>query len=369
MNWRDWLNWEGIAALLTEVHVENNVWIAQIFIVVFITGLLVLLLRYFLLFVQHQFEKTENEWDDAFIEALHSPALWFFWLIGLTIGLQIVGVVSEAEWAENIYAIRKVGVILLISWFLMRFSRLAEEHLQSTEYRDVPMDETSAAAVGRLLRVSVMITTALVALQTFGFSISGVLAFGGMGGIAVGFAAKDLLSNFFGGLMIFLDKPFKVGDWVRSPDRNIEGTVENIGWRTTCIRTFDKRPLYVPNSIFATIAVENPSRMKNRRIHEVLGIRYADIDKMEFIVNDVRAMLENHEEIDTKQTLIVNFDQFAASSVDFFVYTFTKTVNWEHFHRVKQDVLLKIADIIENHGAECAFPSSMVYIADENSEK
>ena len=116
-------------------------------------------------------------------------------------------------------------------------------------------------AMAKLLRLSVIITAGLVVLQTLGFSISGVLAFGGVGGIAVGFAARDLLANFFGGLMIYLDRPFSVGDWVRSPDRNIEGTVERIGWRLTVIRTFDKRPLYVPNSVFANIAVENPSRM------------------------------------------------------------------------------------------------------------
>ena len=113
-------------------------------------------------------------------------------------------------------------------------------------------------------------------MQLFDYSVSGLLAFGGIGGIAVGFAAKDLLANFFGGLMIYLDRPFSVGDWIRSPDKEIEGTVEDIGWRLTRIRTFDKRPLYIPNSIFASISVENPSRMSNRRIYEKIGIRYDD---------------------------------------------------------------------------------------------
>ena len=82
-----------------------------------------------------------------------------------------------------------------------------------------------------------------------------------MGGIAVGFAARDLLANFLGGLSIFMDRPFAVGDWIRSPDREIEGTVEDVGWRVTRIRTFDQRPLYVPNSVFSTVALENPSRL------------------------------------------------------------------------------------------------------------
>ncbi|MEE8269727.1 MAG: mechanosensitive ion channel family protein, partial [Nitrospinaceae bacterium] len=189
--------------------------------------------------------------------------------------------------------------------------------------------------------------------------------FGGIGGMAVGFAAKDLLANFFGGLTIYLDRPFAVGDWIRSPDRDIEGTVENIGWRLTRIRTFDKRPLYIPNATFTTIAVENPSRMLNRRINETIGIRYDDAGKMETIVGKVKNMLSNHPEIDTGRTLIVNFNAFAPSSLDFFIYTFTKTTDWVYFHEVKQDVMLKIIKIIEEEGAECAFPTSTVHLADK----
>jgi len=200
-------------------------------------------------------------------------------------------------------------------------------------------------------------------LQQVGINISAVLAFGGIGGIAIGFAAKDLLSNFFGGLTIYLDRPFTVGDWIRSPDRSIEGTVEHIGWRLTRILTFDKRPLYIPNSIFTTIAIENPQRMLNRRIYETIGIRYDDIGQMGAITADVRSMLENHPEIDTDQTLMVNFNAFGPSSVDFFIYTFTKTTRWAYFHEVKHEILLKISDIIASHGAEIAYPTSTLHVA------
>src|SRR5690554_8109402 len=139
-----------------------------------------------------------------------------------------------------------------------------------------PMDYTTVNAISKLSRAVVIITAVLISLQSLGYSLSGVLAFGGVGGIAVGFAAKDLLANFFGGFIVHLDRPFKVGDWIRSPDRKIEGTVEVIGWRLTTIRTFDQRPLYVPNAVFTQIAVENPSRMTNRRIPTTLGIRLVE---------------------------------------------------------------------------------------------
>ncbi|WP_273009454.1 mechanosensitive ion channel family protein, partial [Spongiibacter tropicus] len=184
--------------------------------------------------------------------------------------------------------------------------------------------------------------------------------FGGIGGIAVGFAAKDLLANFFGGLMVYLDRPFSVGDWIRSPDKNIEGTVENIGWRQTRIRTFDQRPLYVPNATFTQISVENPSRMLNRRIYETIGVRYDDAKHIPAIISKVREMLANHPEIDTRKTLIVNFNSFNASSLDFFVYTFTKTTQWVKYHEIKQDILLNILEIVHELGADVAYPTSTI---------
>lgn len=165
--------------------------------------------------------------------------------------------------------------------------------------------------------------------------------------------------------MIYMDRPFAVGDWIRSPDREIEGTVENIGCRLTLIRTFDKRPLYVPNATFATIAVENPSRMTHRRIKETIGVRYDDSDKLAVILDDIRNMLKSHDEIDSTQTLMVNFNQFAPSSLDFFIYTFTKTTNWVKYHSVKQDVLFQIIAIIKKHGAEVAFPTSTLHLNGE----
>ena len=205
--------------------------------------------------------------------------------------------------------------------------------------------------------------TAFGRVEQGGDASNARIAFGGVGGIAVGFAARDLLANFFGGLMIYLDRPFKVGDWIRSPDKQIEGTVEDIGWRQTRIRTFDQRPLYVPNATFSTIAVENPSRMRNRRIHETIGIRYDDLEAMAVIVEEVRDMLLNHEAIDTSRTLMVNFNAFNASSVDFFVYTFTRTTVWTEFHEIKQDVLLRIATIIAKHGAEIAYPTQTLHLS------
>ncbi|MFK8068804.1 MAG: mechanosensitive ion channel family protein [Gammaproteobacteria bacterium] len=338
-------------------------WLVKICIVVFLVLLATFIEYKFLKRVHAKLKNTGTHWDHAFIEALRKPLVVFFWLVGLTVILKIIQTQTGHIFIEDINPIRTVSIILLITWFLIRFIIISKSNIiEKKQLKGVKFDRTTLDAISKLLKLTTLIISAIVIAQTLGFTVSGLLAFGGISGIAIGFAAKDLLSNFFGGLMIYLDRPFNVGDWIRSPDREIEGTVEEIGWRLTIIRTFDKRPLYVPNAIFANIAVENPSRMTNRRIKETIGIRYDDANKIDDIITDVKSMLEEHEEIDTSQTLIVNFNSFAPSSLDFFIYTFTKTTNWIRFHEIKQDVLLKVLAIITNHGAETAFPTSTLHI-------
>jgi len=341
---------------------EQYLWVFELFLIVLVALSLGFFLNRLIDKLELQPSRSKSVWDDALIEACRRPAIWLIWILGVNFAASIAAQKMDSPLQGLIDPINRLALIFLGSLFVVRFIKRAERNLLHPNYMSKPIDETTVHAVGKLLRATVIITAVLVGMQLFGYSISGLLAFGGIGGIAVGFAAKDLLANFFGGLMIYLDRPFSVGEWIRSPDQEIEGTVEDIGWRLTRIRTFDKRPLYIPNAVFANISVENPSRMSNRRINETLGIRYEDIHSMESIVAAVTAMLLEHPDIDTKQTMIVNFNKFNASSVDFIVYTFTKTTNWIDFHRIKQDVLLRVASIVAGHNAEIAFPTSTILL-------
>ena len=303
------------------------------------------------------FTKSRNRWDDIVLNAFGTPINWLIIIIGASWFADITARHFSAEIISSIPVARQLAVLIVAAWGIWRLINGVEE-----KQLDTGSDPTTVQLVGKVTKLAVIILIILPVFQILGISISGMLAFGGMGGLIVGMAAKDLLSNFFGSIIIYLDKPFVVGDWIRSPDRSIEGTVEKIGFRLTSIRTFDKRPLYVPNSIFTNISVENPSRMSNRRIKETIGVRYQDSRKLAVIVDQVRTMLEQHEDIDNNQTLIVNFDSFGASSLDFFIYTFTKTTNWIQFHSIKQDVMLKILNIIHENEADCAFPTRTLHL-------
>jgi len=312
-------------------------------------------------------DRTETQWDDVVLYAIFPPIQWVMWVVLGLLSLSLFPVLDGIR--EALLRLSDTALLILFGWLAHRLSRGIEEELLG-EHRGAlaSSDRATISAVARLSRIVLWVVAGIMILQSLGVSVSGLLAFGGVGGIAVGFAARDLLANFLGGLSIFLDRPFAVGDWIRSPDREIEGTVEDVGWRVTRIRTFDQRPLYVPNSVFSTVALENPSRMLNRRIYETIGIRYDDAGAMEQVVAEVKEMLLAHDDIDKGKTLMVNFVAFGASSLDFFIYCFTRTTDWATYHGVKQDVLIKILKIIEGHGAEVAFPTRTLLLSPPEAE-
>ncbi len=337
-----------------------------------LSTLLILLLALALhFFVTHLSKKlipklknTHFAWDFSLVKALNLPLKALAWALALSFVLEIVSEHFESEtFAYFFQTLRTIAIILFFVWSLMRFIKNME--MQYTKgHRRIKKgyDKTTVRAVCQIGRIVLIIVAILVYLQTRQINISAFLAVGGAGSLVLGLAAKDLLANFFGGLMIYLDRPFSVGDWIRSPDKEIEGHVETIGWRLTRIRTFSKRPLYVPNGVFSNISVENPSRMSNRRIKARVGIRYEDARKMGQIVSAVEEMLRNNEEVDTQMRLVVRFDEFGPSSLNFLIYCFTKATQLTDYLTVQQTIYLKVIEIIESYGAQCAFPTTTVHI-------
>ena len=317
-------------------------------------------------------QKTNTVYDELILFSIKTPSTYLI-LFGYIFVITNYFVKNEMlninfSLSSSVFSL----IIITISWSLLRglnyylYLKPFTKKLSSDD--DITLITETYEIVIRILKILVVTITALIIMQEIGLSISGLLAFGGVGGLIVGLAAKDLLSNFFGGMMIFFDRPFRVGEFIKSPDRNIEGVVEKIGWRLTVVRTFSKNVLYIPNTAFSSIIVENATRMSNRRINETIGIRYDDLNKMKDIIQDVNNILENNTDIDQTQKAKVFFKSFSASSCDFFIYAFTITKDWEEFLRIKQDVLLKVAEIIEKHNAEIAYPTTTVFINKESSK-
>lgn len=338
-------------------------WVASLVGLVLLTAGVHLALKWGLRQFGRVTRHTSTVWDDALLHGAERPLSWAVWVVGAGFMARVLQRESAEQFLEQALAARDVALIACVAWGVLRFiNQLGHDIPAQRQARGEEVDQTTLDALLKLGRLTTVVAAALVIAPTLGFQIGGLLALGGVGGLAVGLAAKDILANFFGGLTIYLDRPFAVGDWIRSPDKSIEGTVEYISWRHTRIRAFNKNPIYVPNAVFTSIVVENPSRMSHRRLKETVGLRYDDFAVVQPIVDDIRTMLQNHPAIDTTQTLIVNFNQFGASSLDIMIYTFTKTTVWTEYHHIKQEVLLRMGDIIARHGAEMAFPTQTLHV-------
>lgn len=307
---------------------------------------------------------TTNVWGKTVWKAIGKPIKRLILCVGIGYVLISLGHIWESDWTTQTNKILVIVAIFLVAQMGFRLSSELTTVASSEEYKRIEMG--TADTIHTVIRIIIVVIAGLSIMQALGMPISGLAAFGGAGGLAAGFAAKDLLANFFGSIIIRLDRPFTIGDWIRSPDQNIEGTVENIGLRVTRIRTFDQRPLYVPNATFTTISVENPSRMRNRRIYESIGLRYEDKDRLQPILSDIRLFLQQHPEIDQTRTLMVNFNGFGASSLDIFIYCFTKTVDWVTYHKVKESILLDVYGLITKHHGDIAFPTQTLHIAEPN---
>lgn len=343
----------------------GQLWLLLLVIVLIITFSIDLIARTIFKTLAEQLSKKNKIFLLVTVTALKIPVSFYIWLSGVVMALFLV---------FKSFSLLQVGIpyldglksnlaLISVAWFSIRLVGDLENNLQRLE-RMSKWDPVTIEALVKIFKLTIFIFTALFVLSSLGINLTGLIAFGGMGGIAVGFAAKDLVGNLIGGLMIYMDKPFKVGEWVRSPDKSIEGTVERIGWRMTVIRTFDKRPLYIPNGTFSTISIENPTRMNNRRIKETVGVRYDDLKQVESISEAIKQMLIDNDDIDKNQTLFVYLGAFGASTLDIDIYTFTKTTKWVEYRRIKQEVLLAIANIIEAHGAEIAFPTRTLHMID-----
>ena len=346
------------------VSPEFHVWSVQLGVIVLATICCNLLLLRLLSFLAQLAQKTSSLWQGAVMQAARVPMSFMVWLWSISAATLLLRKASPAQVFVHLGVARAVLLTLIVALFAIRLIGNMEIRLLRPHNGKQAVDATTARAISKLLRLLVFVLAALMALQTLGVSISGVLAFGGVGAMAIGFAAKDLLANFFGGLMVYLDRPFSVGDHIRSSTTSgIDGVVEDIGWQITRIRNYEKRPVYIPNSLFSSSVVENFSRMSHRHLNQTVGLRYDDAAKITAICDDVRHMLQTHPDIDNSQRLVVHFNAYNTSSLDLMVYCFTKATQFDRFHAVKQDVMLKIMDIVASHGTEFAFPTQTVFWA------
>lgn len=297
----------------------------------------------------------------ALITSAAGPIKFFIWVFALS----LCGWVLARQFKVDELALIAVGIIhiagiISLLWFFISFSKEAEEAILIRRH----LDPTSFRMLIRLLRLGLVVVAVLLILPIFNVNVGGILAVGGFGGLVIGLAAKDSLGNLFGGIVLSFDKPFSIGDDIHIPEKGFIGTVEHVGWRAVRIRTNEKKVLYVPNSLFSTLSVENFTRMTNRRIREVISLRYMDIPKLEAIADEIEEQLKGMEELDMNRLTYAKLTKFADSAVEITVCAYTLTRDLKESLRIRQMIFLKCASIIKKHGADFAFPTSTLFMPD-----
>ena len=317
----------------------------------------------------------EWSWVGAAWRSVRLSAHALIWITGTTLlmeaWLRALAADQAHDWTVVINRAYGVGVILVVTLFLLSLLRQIDRFMGTRREgadRSMRLAE-HVHSVTRIARIVVLITAALMVVSALGYDVSSLLVAGGVSGIVLGFAARDMLANVFGTLAIYLDRPFSVGDTIEISDKGIAGTVESITMRLTKIRNFDRQPVYVPNAIFSQGVVVNRTRMTHRRIDEHIGLRYQDMEAAVKVAAEIQAMLDEHPDIDSTQSRLSYVSRFSDSSVDIRIYVFAKSTDWEQFHAIKQDILMKASGIIKRNGADIAYPTRTLHVEQHAGEQ
>lgn len=308
--------------------------------------------------------RSRTDIDDLLVEALSKPVGWSAVVVGFYLALNALR--PPAIIVAGGQKLLALGVSLLLTWLMIRLVNVVTKILHRWASRtDSVLDDQLVPLVAKAAKVTVGLLAMLLVLQNLGYSISGLIAGLGVGGLAVALAAQKTLADVFGSVMLLVDRPFTVGDWIRSPDGQVEGVVEEIGFRSTKIRTFEKTLVYVPNSRLADFIIDNIDRRPIRRVWITVGVTYDTTrNRMQAAVEEIRTMLSNHEGVD-QGFYIVRFTDFGSSSLDIMVYYFANTTVWDDYLAVREDVNLKIMGILENLELEIAFPTRTLHLSTE----
>jgi len=303
--------------------------------------------------------RTRTPLDDLIVDAIDAPFTYLFAITGLFVASRWL--ILAAALADPLWSLYRIAAVTCLGWACLRFAtRLTDLFARRARETASQLDDSLVPLIGQVARMIIIVLLLVLVLRELGFDVSGIVTGLGVGGLAFALAAKDTLANWFGALMIFTDHPFDIGHWIKTS--TLEGTVEEIGMRSTRVRTFAKTVVSVPNSALANDVVENLSRMPLRRVTFTLGVTYGTTPAMmrESIAR-IEGLLKNHPQVD-QGLIMVRFTEFGESSLNILIYYFTTTTKWAEFLTIRGEINLAIMEALAEIGVTVAFPSRSVYL-------
>ncbi|PLT34996.1 mechanosensitive ion channel family protein [Bacillus sp. V5-8f] len=297
--------------------------------------------------------------------ALEKPVRWLIVLIGIFISLSYFPYeIIEDKTEKKLF---RSGFIVLTAWSLINLSSIGTVLFPKLMKKiDMDVDQIVVPFITKMLKIIIFALATSIVAEEWGYNVNGFVAGLGLGGLAFALAAKETLSNLFGGLVIVTEKPFTIGDWIKTP--SVEGTIEDITFRSTKVRTFAQALVTVPNSTLSNEPIINWSKMGKRQVAFHLGVSY-DTPKaqLEQVIRRIENMLTHHELVHP-DTILVKFDKFNDSSLDIYLYFFTSLTDFASYLEIKEDINFKIMEIFEEEDVKLAFPTRTLIVQTESTE-
>ena len=330
-------------------------------IVIFLLFLLLrgLISNFILKRLQNYVDKTSNKFDDALVKASTGPIKF----LPIVLGIFVASSYMEFDGKMLVFIdnINRSLITILIFWLIHQIVEPLTYLIRRVEEL---LSKDLLNWVVKANKILIIFFGFAATLDIWGIKIAPIIAGLGLFGVAVALGAQDLFKNLISGVLVLVEKRFKIGDWIYV-EGITEGIVERIGFRSTVIRKFDKSIATIPNSSFAENAVVNISETTNWRISWIITLQYnSTIDQLKNIRDQIEKYIENNKDFkigeDTEHA--VRIDKFSDSSIDLYVRCFTKTNEWGEWLKVKERLAVEVKKIVESNGASFAFPSTSIYV-------
>ncbi|MFB4158530.1 mechanosensitive ion channel family protein [Geomicrobium sp. JSM 1781026] len=343
-------------------------YVVAFIIIMFFLFLRKVFTRYVFAFILRLSRKSKSELLPNILLSFQRPVRFFFVILGLYLAIQYLvpddPTAAVERRMEVVNTFFRSSVILMFGWGFFNVSGTSSNLFKKLSMRlDSGEDSMLVPFLSKLLRVLIVALTVVVILDTFGFDINGFVAGLGLGGLAFALAAQDTIGNLFGGIIIVTEKPFKKDDWIETP--TVEGIVEDISFRSTKVRTFSEGLVTVPNSTLAHEPITNWSEMTKRQIAFEIQFRYdTPMESLKVARERIESELKGNEAIN-QETIFVRLHELQESGIELMFYLFTNTTNWEEWLKVKEQLNLRILEILREENVDFAMPSQDLYINDE----
>ena len=302
-------------------------------------------------------KRTSNKLDDTFVKAMEGPARFLPIVVGFFIASYYMSFSEESRAVVD--TINRTLITIFIFWVIHQVIEPISYILSGL---DKVLTRELIGWIIKSLKILIFILGLAAVLELWGIKIGPIIAGLGLFGVAVALGAQDLFKNLISGILVLVEKRFKIGDWILVEDI-IEGIVEKIGFRSTVIRKFDKSIAIIPNFQFAENAVINISQTTNWIISWTINLQYdSTVEQLKSIRNQIEDYIKKNEDYKPELGYAVRIDKFAESSIDLYIRCFTKTDDWDEWLAVKERLAISIKQIVEKNKASFAFPSQSIYV-------